>query len=54
MGKKKLRLEWRQQGSLHRENGKPAIVLFDNKREFWLNGVHYTDKSYQTKWRMKR
>lgn len=36
------RVEWRQQGILHRENG-PAVERRDGTKEWWVNGLRHRD-----------
>ena len=31
--------EWRKEGKLHRENGKPAVVCSDGRKGFFLEGI---------------
>ena len=31
---------WCKNGNLHRLNNKPAVIRFDGKKEYWVNGKY--------------
>lgn len=40
-------------GYFHREDG-PAIEYSDGEKQWWLNGVRYTEEKYKRKIRLKK
>lgn len=39
----KNRVDWRKEGRLHREGGKPACVFKNGRKEWLVDGKHYRD-----------
>ena len=44
---------WYSIGKLDRTDG-PAVEYSDGAREWWLNGVEYTEEEYNTEMRLRR
>ena len=44
--KYKDRIEYRVDGKLHREDG-PAIEHSDGSKEWWVNGVQFTEEEFK-------